>query len=535
MPLRGNSSLVLLCLLALAACGGGGNASAPPPAPAPQPAAPPFSLPTSGRVSLPSPVAADCAGGSTGTNYRHSEVEPWLALHPGNPDVLAAGWQQDRWDNGGARANVSAVSVDGGRSWRHTLHPFSRCGGAASGTAGDFQRASDPWVDIGPDGVIHAMALAFSGNSLQAGSSSAMLATRSLDNGMRWEPIKTLAHDGDAFFHDKNALTADRTDGRYIYAVWDRLSADGFGPTLLARSSDRGARWEPAREIYRPSVADGISQTIGNRVVVLNDGRLVNVFTQIDTVNKRSSNWVGVIRSADKGRTWSEPVRIAEHRTVGVRDPQTGQVIRSGGIIPTIAVGGDNSLWVAWQDARFQTGGTQDGIVLSRSVDGGLSWSPPVAVNRRLDAPAFTPTLAARADGRVALLHFDLREDSADPSTLLTNAWLLSSHDGVNWQESRVWGPFDLTPAPNARGLFLGDYMGLVSRGTQWLSLLALSQQDLNNRTDIFLFESAAMAQTHSSFIALRSAGLSPQDPGLLRASEQATRAALAQRRMAPH
>ncbi|MBH9551440.1 sialidase family protein [Inhella gelatinilytica] len=518
-----------LLLLALSACGGGGG-SAPAPAPAPPPAPAPFALPTSGKVSAPSPIATNCTGGTTGTVYTNSEVEPWLAAHPGNPNVLAAGWQQDRWNNGGARATMSAVSTDGGVTWRRTLHPFSRCGGAVASSAGDYERASDPWVDIGPDGAIHAMALAFSGTSFQAGSVSAMLATRSLDNGVTWEPVKTLAQDGGTLFHDKNALTADRTDGRYVYAVWDRLDSSGFGPTLLARSSDRGANWEPTRIIYSPSVAGGISQTIGNRIVVLNDGRLVNVFTQIDTVGSLSTNWVGVIRSNDKGLTWSAPVRVAEHRTVGVRDPQTNQAIRSGGIIPTVAVGGDNSLWLAWQDARFHPTGNTDGIVLSRSVDGGQTWSAPQAVNRRLDAGAFTPNLAARADGSVALLYFDLRDDTPDATTLPTSAWLATSRDGSTWQESRVWGPFDLAKAPDARGLFLGDYMGLVNRGTQWTSLLSLSQNDLSNRTDVFLFDSGPTASA-LAYRVQRQPGHSPDDPALRVASHAATQAWLEQRR----
>jgi hypothetical protein len=165
--------------------------------------------------------------------------------------------------------------------------------------------------------------------------------------------------------------------------------------------------------------------------------------------------------------------------------PASGTAIRDGAILPTIAVGGGR-VWVAWQDGRA-SGGARDAILLSRSSDGGLSWSAPQAVNKRAEVAAFTPTLWVRADGVVGLTHFDLRDDTSDPATLLASHWLLTSHDGGStWREAKVWGPFDLAPAPNARGLFLGDYMGLASRGESFYAVAALSQNDPNNRTEVF-------------------------------------------------
>src|SRR6185295_18520187 len=60
----------------------------------------------------PSPFAgctADVTAGNTGTNYPNSEIEPWVAVNPTDPDNIVAGWQQDRWDNGGSRGLVAGV------------------------------------------------------------------------------------------------------------------------------------------------------------------------------------------------------------------------------------------------------------------------------------------------------------------------------------------------------------------------------------------------------------------------------------------
>ncbi len=478
-----------LLLGLLGACGGGGgNVEIPTPVPPVPPVTP---AQVGVRVSLATPVAVGCSGGHTGGTINiDAEVETFVAVSPLNANHLIGTWQQDRASDGGARALMSAVSLDGGRSWERTLQPMSRCGGALPGSAGDHARATDPWVDIGPDGTVYMMGLAFTGGALSAGSVSEMLVSRSTDGGRSWGPPLSLQRDGQAFFNDKNSLTADATDGRFVYAIWDRLDAAGRGPTLMARSSNAGLTWEATRTIYTPTVANGISQTIGNRIVVITEGpdrgTLVNLFVQIDTVGSVSTSTLRVIRSADKGLSWGAPIVIAESRAVGTRDPDTGAPIRDGALVPSIATGSGGAIWVAWQDARF-SGGLRDAIALSRSTDGGRSWSAPVAVNKDVSVPAFIPALQVRADGLVGLLHFDMRSNTPSTTTLPADLWLLSSRDGINWTETPVARNFDLNLAPRVNaGLFLGDYQGLVSSGTTFIPFVALPGSSAANSSDVF-------------------------------------------------
>ena len=153
-----------------------------------------------------------------------------------------------------------------------------------------------------------------------------------------------------------------------------------------------------------------------------------------------------------------------------------------------------------------------------------------MAINRVVSAPAFTPTLVVRADGVVGVLHFDLRNDTPDAATLLADAWLLTSRDGVNWAEAHVAGPFDLSAAPDAEGYFLGDYQGLTGSGTAFVPVLVLSQADVANRSDVYAPRIEVAATAQATFQA-RAASGSVALPAAFRAAQQSAIAGALNRR----
>lgn len=438
------------------------------------------------RASGDTPYAPGCSGTpDTGTLYANGEVEPFAAVNPRYPLNLIGVWQQDRWSNGGARGLGTGYSFDGGITWKRVFPPFSRCAGGNADNNGDYERATDPWVSFSPNGVAHQMALSFDDAITPGKPASAMLASRSTDGGRTWSKSIVLVADTEERFNDKNTMTADPTDSRYVYAVWDRLSfvpGEGAGPLLFARSTDNGLGWEPTRIVFDPGEN---AQTIGARIEVLPGGRLVNMFTLIDFVTEALS--IQVILSDDKGATWSAPVKVADLLTVGITDPETGAPVRDGGILPQLAISRRGTVTIVWQDARF-SGGARDGIAASQSDDGGQTWSAPVQINGDPSVPAFIPAVHVRRDGTVGVTYHDFRSNTADPATLLTDTWLTRSRDGLAWRESRVSKPFDLAKAPVARGFFVGDYQGLVSIGPVFIPFFIKSTDgdDTTNRTDAF-------------------------------------------------
>ncbi len=437
------------------------------------------------RVTRPSPFPDGCSDvDDTGQNYVNAEVEPFASANPKNGLNIVGVWQQDRWSDGGSRGNGTGFSFNAGRTWNRVFLPYTRCAGGTAANGGDFDRASDPWVSFSPNGVVHQMALAL-GNQDPRKPASAMLASRSLDGGRTWSAIATLQADTAERFNDKNTITADPTDARYVYAVWDRISSvpgEGVGPILLARSIDNGASWQPTRIIFDPGTS---AQTIGNRIEVLPSGRLVNQFTLIDFTTGTAI--VAVIVSDDKGDTWSAPIKVADLLSVGTFDPTTGAPVRDGGILPQLSVGPDGTIYSVWADSRF-SGGAIDGIALSKSTDGGQTWSKPVQVNREPSIAAFTPTVHVRRDGTVGVTYLDFRSDTSDRKTLPTDTWLAVSRDGVRWRERRVAPAFDMARAPVAGGLFVGDYHGLVSVGKAFVPFFVKTTEPsgARNRTDAY-------------------------------------------------
>jgi hypothetical protein len=108
-------------------------------------------------------------------------------------------------------------------------------------------------------------------------------------------------------------------------------------------------------------------------------------------------------------------------------------------------------------------------------------------INSVPSVQALLPTVAIRDDGLVGVTYYDFRNHVPGAPTLLTDYWLTTSADGVNWNESRVAGSFDFVTAPFALGLFLGDYQALTSIGNRFVPFYVTTNANSpTNLTDVF-------------------------------------------------
>ena len=434
------------------------------------------------------------------TEYVNSEVEPYVAVDPTDRDRLIGVWQQDRLSFGGAKGLVAASSSDRGRTWSETTLPFDAC--APRGL--DFERASDPWVSIGPDGTAYAISISF---DFFSDADNVVAAATSRDGGLTWSaPVvvhANLGAEGRSFFDDKESITADPTRPGVAYAVWDRFQSSSdrdardriaeieggrvprgarmrTTPIWFAKTTDGGRTWS-AREIYAPGAGNF---TIGSEIVV---DPTTDVLYDVFGLTRKGRDYVAFIRSVDGGATWSTPTLIARDRDLGVADPNTGAPLRVGALPDAAVDPRDGSLYVVWEASRHN-GGQHDDIILSRSGDGGRSWTRPRRVETLTGLPAFTPAVEVNSRGIVGVSYYDLRDIGSHTRTLPTDAWLvrLRRHGERRISETKLAGPFDTLSAPFAGGYFLGDYEGLAASGRRFEALFAVANHGReHNPTDI--------------------------------------------------
>lgn len=456
-------------------------------------------------------VGQDVFGGAV---YPETEPETWLDRNPAVPDNLIGTFQQDRWDDGGARGLVASWSFDDGATWGVTALPFSKCAAPYYGGAVlPYDRATDPWNSIGPDGRAYAVSVSFDGND----NNNAVGAATSVDGGVTWQNQQAIQTDVDADptfpFNDKESVTADPVKPGWAYAVWDRLvlvncgtaragarrpisddhpfpfrrgavaaaELDCFeGPTYFSRTTDGGVTWSTPRPIVSNTPDE---QTIGNEIVVdpRND-RLYNFYVYFPNVAPFTPE-LRMIFSNDGGTTWSPQQLVDTLQAVGIYDPQTGAPARTGDIIPEPAIDArTGQLYLVWQDGRFNPN-QEDDVVISTSVAGGLTgtWTPPQPVNLPADRAGFTPAIKVNALGQVGVDYYSLRHPDLGPDVWPVERYLRISDGPALVSPPRpgqpptgsfsfntpthVAGPFNMLMAPFAGGYFTGDYEGMAVDG----------------------------------------------------------------------
>jgi len=250
--------------------------------------------------------------------------------------------------------------------------------------------------------------------------------------------------------------------------------------------------WTGTRAIFDPGQN---SQTIGNQVVVNSQtGVLYDFFERFQTTGPPKFTprglSVGFVSSSDGGDTWSKPTVVSNQQTVNDFAPNTGALLRTGAGLPSAAIDASNgNLYVVWEDARF-TGGSANQVVISRSTDGGSTWSSPTVVSNPNSKPAFTPAVEVNAAGTVGVTYYDFRNPDGLTTGQPTDYWFTSStNGGVSFgSETRITSTsFDMLNAPNAGGLFLGDYQGLAASGTAFYPFFVQTNTgNTSNRTDVF-------------------------------------------------
>lgn len=370
--------------------------------------------------------------------------------------------------------------------------------------------------------VVYMASLGFSATFCENG----VFVYRSFDNGKTWTRpvVPPLAPPKGLFtvvyydsaqnctvFHDKEFITVDNTGGPHdgrVYVTWTQFFfANGQykeSPIMMAYSDDNGMTFSDPIEISgsnpdlcRTQVSGPPGECDENQFsipVVLPDGTLVVAFEnqQFRGAADGFRNQYLVVRVDPDTFRIEGPFKVADLFD-GLHDYPINQDgrqtlcnsnfrVNSAG---NIAVAPDGTLYVVWSDNRRHAGefpfptfvgsraegypcppgkATDTDVFLSKSTDGGRTWSPPVRVNQDPegnDRDQWFPWVAVAPDGRVDVVFYDRRDD---PNNKLAHTYLARSRDGGRtWTEIRVSDfASNFDNAFFGTGRFIGDYNGLA-------------------------------------------------------------------------
>ena len=425
-------------------------------------------LPVIPKTALPRPGAAGRAparrfslGPGVGSNvlvsdpttpYVYSETA--VAANPGAPGGLFAGsnviYPQVQ-DYMGASS-----SSDSGATW--VPH---------RGPAGHLAYTSDPSAQF--SSVSGDLYYSYIGIDAQGVDTDLELGT-SADGGATWSS----AVDPKAVCPDKPLMAIDDTQGSSfpgrIYVAYDqnlpRTNGDcpasaADQPVVLDYSDDGGSTW------HSTTVYDNAGHTGANigAIPIVGPGHVL--YVAWDDYGDTPTGQVMIARSTDYGQTFSAPTVIAPTSSgFGAELPDyavdTGFGIRSVGPMPALAVDPANgTLYAAWADTS--AAGPRMHIYLSRSSDGGGTWSSPQRIDAGNPNDAWQPALAVDAgDGRsphtVSLAWYDRRDD---PGNKLYRVYYTQSTDGGQTFSPQI-GVSDQQSDPTFDANGTGDYMEMA-------------------------------------------------------------------------
>ena len=262
---------------------------------------------------------------------------------------------------------------------------------------------------------------------------SRIAVVRSTDHGLTWSPPRIVSSQPPGL--DKDTLAVR---GQTVAVAYD----DDFN-TFAAVSTDGGQSWSSGLVLAGD---DAFSLSLSSGGAVDAGGRLFFAWNSFDAAHRETGDgpvklWVS--RSLDAGATWARTVID----TSGAPPAGAGCGYSYLSAQLALRAGGDGAVYLLWNAAPMTASGGPERIFWSRSLDGGLAYTPAIDVS---DAPGgvehcFPALAVGRRAGDVRLGWMDRRYGG-------WNVFYRSSADG-----GAQFGPVQRV-SPDGFGSPYGDY-----------------------------------------------------------------------------
>lgn len=363
---------------------------------------------------------------------QNSPNEPSIMLDPKDPAKMMAASNIDNY----------YLSSDTGRTWtEHTLT-------STYGVWGDPVIV----VDTNSDFYFFHLSNPPGGNWIDR-----IVCQKTTDHGQTWTNGSYMGLNGTKA-QDKQWVAVNRNNN-HLFATWTQF--DDYGSTnpadssliLFSRSFDGGQNWSNAKRI---------NQKAGDCVDT--DWTVEGAVPAIGPNGEVYVAWAGpdgifFDRSLDEGDTWLTNDIHVDSMPTGWDYTVSGLQRANGLPITTCDLSGGphhGTIYINWSDQR--NGPTDADVWLSKSTDGGNTWSAPARVNddNTNRQQFFTWMTIDQVTGHLWFIFYDRRNTTGDA----TEVFMARSTDGGQTFENFRVSETPFTPVP---WIFFGDYNNVVA------------------------------------------------------------------------
>ncbi len=358
---------------------------------------------------------------------QNNPEEPAIVINPENTQQLVAG------------ANINNVyfSSDGGQSW--TIDVMSS----------DYNVWGDPCIIVDTAGHYYFFHLSFPDYNFFI---DRMVCQKSVDGGVSWGNVTFFA-DFWPKQQDKEWAAVDRSNNN-IYVSWTQFDSYGSSAStdssyiLFTKSTDNGNSWEvPVR----------LNKIAGD--CIDSDNTVEGAVPAVGPNGEVYVAWAGTEgiyfdRSLDEGNTWLAN-DIFVTGIPGGWDYAVPGLQRCNGLPVTACdtSGGPDkgSIYINWSDQR--NGSDDTDVWLTKSTDGGNTWTSPARVNS--DSTVSHQFLTWMAIDQITGYLWFVFYDRRNYTDSQTDVYMAVSKDGGQTFHNFRVSELPFVPSAN---VFMGDY-----------------------------------------------------------------------------